>query len=790
PISSSDDGDYDSEADEADFHSHYSLDAPSESDSSDPGSDSDEGSQENVHTGQQSFLHRSSSSFLSANAFAPPFYNKPPTPLPPSPSLTSLLRPSFSATTSRPTTPDSSENDTLNDTEAAVAKSARRATTVPRASPKLGIYYYPNRWWSLAVPAFLVMTLVYIYVALAAYNTEYLTLPMNSIENIVDEAANIASLDNLKHRRTRSASHSHDNDVHQEHWLSVWNEGTDAVMDVPIGGNWKTSQTGQPSAYQLPHVAEETTPGKSPKLDKYFDSEEEVQSSQLVHCKDLRNRFPSRWLVLQPQRHKKDLQKALHHSLKAGELFCHSQTRVHCHTLVPVGSCIVIRLAQWEGQSRKYYFVQRATGHSQWDIPTQPALSVPTPDPTPQPISDPFDKPPMSSERGPSEGGDNYQGQDRGFLSDLATNAVSGKHGKPQNQSGLGGLASSFLGGQGSHGSGGHGGGGSGGLAGQLIGGLLGGGKPHHQPQSSAGQHSGTSGGSGGYGSSSGGHGHGAGLGSFFGGQHGSSNQNNFGYSGGGSGSGSGGYQGQAPPSSYQPSSQAPSSQYGASSGQYHAPGQQSHQPAQGGYQDYNSSQYGQPPSGSSHYPQHNAGQPDYSQHQHQPYGGAPSGYPTPQQNYDPHNPSFAPPPTSGSHYGSSDPSAQSYGQHNPPTSGAGYNAYSGSQYPPASQPPSSYPQQQGGSYGGYGQQPPPPMNTHPSQQNAVPGGYPGQASSGGYPGQQSYGAQPGGQQAYDHPGSHGYGQGGYGSQQHPPGGSGGYGGGSSGAPPVPGWRA
>lgn len=140
-ISSSDDGDDDHDTDEADFHSHYSLDAPSDSDSSDLGSESDDEQEKNVN-GQRPFLHHSNSSFLTANAFAPPFYNKPPTPLPPSPSLTSLLRPSFSATTSRPSTPDSSENDTPNDTEAAVAKSARTATTVPRASPKVPTYEY------------------------------------------------------------------------------------------------------------------------------------------------------------------------------------------------------------------------------------------------------------------------------------------------------------------------------------------------------------------------------------------------------------------------------------------------------------------------------------------------------------------------------------------------------------------------------------------------------------------------------------------------------------------------
>ena len=89
-----------------------------------------------------SFLHQSNSSISMTNAFAPPFYNRPPTPLPPSPSLTSLLRPPFSTTTSRPTTPDTSENDTPNDTESAVTRSARTATTVLRASPKVPTYEY------------------------------------------------------------------------------------------------------------------------------------------------------------------------------------------------------------------------------------------------------------------------------------------------------------------------------------------------------------------------------------------------------------------------------------------------------------------------------------------------------------------------------------------------------------------------------------------------------------------------------------------------------------------------
>ena len=164
----------------------------------------------------------------------PPFYNRPPTPLPPSPSLTSLLRPpsllNRSATSTRPTTPDSSDVETPNNTEAAVAHSARRAHPLPPTSPKvptyeyygfvlyltsslaflmyilwsylpspflhaLGITYYPDRWWSLAIPAWIVMLLVYIYVALLSYNVEYLTLPLTSLECMVDDAGIVAIVD-------------------------------------------------------------------------------------------------------------------------------------------------------------------------------------------------------------------------------------------------------------------------------------------------------------------------------------------------------------------------------------------------------------------------------------------------------------------------------------------------------------------------------------------------------------------------------------------------------------------
>ncbi|RKF60111.1 Meiotically up-regulated gene 84 protein [Erysiphe neolycopersici] len=197
------------------------------------------------------------------HTFYPPFYGRPPTPLPPSPSLTSLLRPS------RPTTPDtssssSSEGDEENKEKKKnnKNKNKKNSTSLPRAAPPivptyeyygfvlylfssftfliyllwsylpspflhaLGIYYYPNRWWSLALPSFLVMFLLYIYVALATYNTSYLTLPLQSIETIVDEASKVATLDHASRRKERSL----------QDWREVWDYASDAVLDVPLGG--------------------------------------------------------------------------------------------------------------------------------------------------------------------------------------------------------------------------------------------------------------------------------------------------------------------------------------------------------------------------------------------------------------------------------------------------------------------------------------------------------------------------------------------------------------------------
>jgi phosphatidylinositol glycan class P protein len=293
----------------------FSLDSPAASVSSD-----EEETDAPPASLPKFYHHHSRSHTYLAPTFAPPFYNRPPTPLPPSPSLTSLLRPNFSSQNSRPGTPDPSSDEggaphthrtgtgtqTPNSAAAStLTTSYRTAKPIPRASPQvptyeyygftlylvsslvfvvyllwsflpspflhsLGIYYYPNRWWALAIPAWTVMFGVYIYVALASYNTGYLTLPMGSVECLVDEAANVAVVNSRgrlvrdekpswrtdnspdrsrsgtttkggrgKHGGQHSRQASQSKGIGLDHdvdWRDLWTEGTDAVMDIPIGG--------------------------------------------------------------------------------------------------------------------------------------------------------------------------------------------------------------------------------------------------------------------------------------------------------------------------------------------------------------------------------------------------------------------------------------------------------------------------------------------------------------------------------------------------------------------------
>lgn len=77
----------------------------------------------------------------------------------------------------------------------------------------IGDLGYPDRWWALAIPAWSVIGLIYIYVALACYNTQVLTPAFTDTRTITDGHAKICGEDEAE----------------------KWVVGTDAVLDLPIG---------------------------------------------------------------------------------------------------------------------------------------------------------------------------------------------------------------------------------------------------------------------------------------------------------------------------------------------------------------------------------------------------------------------------------------------------------------------------------------------------------------------------------------------------------------------------
>ena len=116
--------------------------------------------------------------------------------------------------------------------------------------------------------------LVFVYVAVGCYNVEFLTLGLEELGCMVDEAGNVAVLDEggrvrrggskgLERERERNGMRKgigveggsvrrrkmerreeedwfggwdKERNLQGLAWRQIWNEGTDAVMDVPIGG--------------------------------------------------------------------------------------------------------------------------------------------------------------------------------------------------------------------------------------------------------------------------------------------------------------------------------------------------------------------------------------------------------------------------------------------------------------------------------------------------------------------------------------------------------------------------
>ncbi|KAG7665947.1 GPI19 [[Candida] subhashii] len=74
-------------------------------------------------------------------------------------------------------------------------------TTLPESilHHQLSIYYYPDRYWAVAIPSYSLMLMVFIYYFLALYNTEVLTLKLDDVCCIVDEHSHFpGDVDNAK----------------------------------------------------------------------------------------------------------------------------------------------------------------------------------------------------------------------------------------------------------------------------------------------------------------------------------------------------------------------------------------------------------------------------------------------------------------------------------------------------------------------------------------------------------------------------------------------------------------
>ncbi|KAI1368909.1 hypothetical protein F5Y08DRAFT_206861 [Xylaria arbuscula] len=357
-------------------------------------------------------------------------------------------------------------------------------------------------------------------------------------------------------------------------------------------------------------------------------------------------------------------------------------------------------IAQWDGSSKKYYYVQLSTGVSQWEIPTDaapggtPAQSSDHPYGVPGPrevITHPDGTQTLKHPDGrmepilPPESSRSLDGPtgDRGF-GNIAANALlsqfSGGNGKPHGSNshgsgGLGNLAGQLIGSLGSSHGGSHGGssgnhsGGNASIVGQLASNLFSSGHKPEQPQNyHSGQQQQT---------------HGlagqvvGGVTGMFGGHHGKQSGQNYGYSNSGP---SGTYSGQAPPTSYQPPN-ASTAAYSSPPANQHSTPSYNPPPSQHGTPSY------PPPPG-----QHGASPYSQPVHQNPPYGGS--------------GPS--------STYGHS-PASHDY----PPPQ----NQYTAS---PAHPP-----------YGGHQQQYPPPPTTYsqqyPSSAAPAPHQYPGQPSYTGH---------------------------------------------------------
>lgn len=91
------------------------------------------------------------------------------------------------------------------------------ALTPDRILNSLGVWYYPSRWWALASPAWILVTMGYGYLALALVNSESVTLQLHDIRSVVDDTGVVVTQKNAPNNNLHLYS------------------PTNGVWDLPLG---------------------------------------------------------------------------------------------------------------------------------------------------------------------------------------------------------------------------------------------------------------------------------------------------------------------------------------------------------------------------------------------------------------------------------------------------------------------------------------------------------------------------------------------------------------------------
>ncbi|KAJ5143901.1 uncharacterized protein N7515_002688 [Penicillium bovifimosum] len=110
-------------------------------------------------------------------------------------------------------------------------------------------------------------------------------------------------------------------------------------------------------------------------------------------------------------------------------------------------------LPQWEGVRRKWYYVQRTTGKSQWEIPTEPVILTPSTTPTPigtgpspAPSSNPINDGTRQVNTGDKMVGGKYSAADSARISRSLNSQMYGQADNSMHASGLPGWYSNQIG--------------------------------------------------------------------------------------------------------------------------------------------------------------------------------------------------------------------------------------------------------------------------------------------------------------------------------------------------------